>query len=55
MRELEEKIRAFKPFNEQEEKDKSFMLEFIEKNPNCLVRCPSSFLPANAFRKFAIA
>lgn len=35
---LKEKIQAFKPYNEQEEMDQSFMLEFIEHNEDYLTR-----------------
>lgn len=35
---LKEKIQAFEPYNEQEEMDKSFMLEFIERNEDYLTR-----------------
>ena len=35
---LKEQLTKYQPYNEQEEKDKSFMIEYIEKNPDCLVR-----------------
>lgn len=35
---LKEKIQEYKPYDEQEEMDKSFMLEFIDRNDNYLVR-----------------
>ena len=35
---LKNDIEKFKPYNEQEEMDKSFMLDFINKNEDCLVR-----------------
>ena len=35
---LKENIEEYIPYNEQEEMDKSFMLDFIEKNNDCLLR-----------------
>lgn len=35
---LKEKIQDFEPYNEQEEMDKSFMLDFIEHNEDYLTR-----------------
>lgn len=35
---LKNDIEKFNPYNEQEEMDKSFMLDFINKNEDCLVR-----------------
>ena len=35
---LKEQINKYIPYNEQEEMDKSLMLDFIEKNENCLTR-----------------
>ena len=35
---LKNKINEFVPYNEQEEKDKSLMLDFINKNSDCLLR-----------------
>lgn len=35
---LKNNIEAYVPCNEQEEADKKLMLEFINKNPNCLTR-----------------
>lgn len=35
---LAEKIRAYKPQNAQEAKDQQVMLDFIRKNPDCLLR-----------------
>jgi len=33
-----EKLKAYKPINEQETKDKELMIKFIENNPNVLYR-----------------
>lgn len=38
LEQLKENIKKFIPYNEQEEMDKALMLDFIEKNDNCLVR-----------------
>lgn len=38
MNNLKDAIMAFVPYNEQEEKDKTFFLEFIEKNEDVLTR-----------------
>lgn len=35
---LKSEIQKFIPYNEQEEKDKSLMLDFINKNSDCLTR-----------------
>ncbi|MBO5143228.1 MAG: NUDIX hydrolase [Clostridia bacterium] len=35
---LKEQINKYIPYNEQEEMDKTLMLEFIDKNENCLTR-----------------
>ena len=35
---LKSEIQKFIPYNEQEEKDKSLMLDFINKNSDCLMR-----------------
>lgn len=38
MKRLIEQIKEYSPWNEQEEKDKAYILDFIEKNPDCLLR-----------------
>lgn len=38
MQKLQEMIKQYNPYNEQEEKDKSFMLDFIDKNEDVLTR-----------------
>lgn len=35
---LIEKLKQYSPYNDQEKFDKEVMIEFIEKNPNCLTR-----------------
>ena len=35
---LYEEIKKYQPFNEQEERDKEVMLQFIQNNPDCLER-----------------
>ena len=38
---LFEEIQKYKPFNEQEERDKEVMLQFIQNNPDYLERTNS--------------
>ena len=38
MKRLKEEIQAFKPGNEQEEKDKQVLLDFMDKNEDCFER-----------------
>ncbi|HAU88091.1 MAG TPA: hypothetical protein DCW90_22230 [Lachnospiraceae bacterium] len=35
---MREKIELYKPFNEQEERDKELILEYMAENPNIFLR-----------------
>ena len=50
MRKIVEALRAYRPCCEQEERDRAFILDFIEKNPDALLReNPVAHLTASAW------